>query len=355
MPKPVPKPVPVPKAKPQSVPVPKQLAAVVPKANNRRGALVASLSIGGKSYSGLDIDALFGGQKKDKAFADALIANPSLVIDAWQVALDTRELYSNNVGVKGPFLALKSNDNMIEYAATLEKQTGALPKAWKDYVKTNLPRVFNENGLPGASTGEWAWGLGYTFHIIRKRHFILGNDAVAKTWAGGADGAGSRLLRYWLTDEHFFTKPVKAGDTTVVLPVSPEWSSSLPSEVSRRLQGNNKCEFPVGLAMAWQGGRNDKGKGGTASYHATWDLCCCVNNIFEGGGASVFSQITDPVMRKRIGSAMENLVNMVKSNANDFSGYKETGEESKAQWRSACAEELPKAGVQYILKSFGRL
>jgi hypothetical protein len=186
--------------------------------------------------------------------------------------------------------------------------------------------------------------------------FALGDDAVAKMWPGGPTGAGTRLLRYWLTDEYWFTKPLTTGAKSIVLPVSTEWASKLPGEVSKRLvDGGSRCDFPVGFAMAWAGGRNDAGKGGTASWHGLWDLLCCVNNIYAGSGASVFSQITDATMRRRIGSAFEAIVENARTNANDFSGYKETGDESKEVYRKACKEEIPKSGFQYILKNFGRL
>ena len=280
--------------------------------------------------------------------------DPSLVIAAWQTVLDDPSQYSKLVGVKGSFMALKGNDNMQEFAGTLAKYNPS--KAWKDYVKSHWNEILDNNGLPCSSHGLWAWGLGYTFHIIRKRVFALGDDAVAKMWPGGATGAGTRLLRYWLTDEYYFTKPPVKGAKTVILQVSSDWASKLPGEVSKRLvEGGSKCEFPVGYAMAWGGGRNDQGKGGTASWHGLWDLLCCVNNIYAGGGAGVFSQITDATMLKRIGSAFEAIVENVRTNANDFSGYKETGDGSKEAWRKACAEELPKSGFQYILKSFGRL
>jgi hypothetical protein len=302
---------------------------------------------------GKDIDALFGGSTKNEAFFSGLMKDPSLVIAAWQVVLDDPSQFSKLVGVKGTFWALKGNDNMEEFAGTLAKYNPS--RAWKDYVKTHWNEILDNNGLPSASDGRWAWGLGYTFHIIRKRVFALGDDAVAKMWPGGPTGAGTRLLRYWLTDEHFFTKPLTRGAKSIVLPVSTEWSSKLSREVSSRLVGNAKCDFPVGFAMAWAGGRNDEGRGGTVSLHGLWDLLCVVNNIYAGGGASVFSQITDATMRRRIGSAFEAIVENVRTNANDFSGYKETGEESKEVYRKACKEEIPKSGFQYILKNFGRL
>jgi hypothetical protein len=83
-------------------------------------------------------------------------------------------------------------------------------------------------------------------------------------------------------------------------------------------------------------------------------MLCCLNEIFAGSGASVFSQIPN-AMRPRIGSAFEQIVENVRTNANDYSGYPATGEESKDAYRKACAQELPKSGFQYILKNFGRL
>ena len=334
---------------------------VAPTTTTKRGGqLRRSLVVGGKSWSGVDIDLLFGGVKKDAAFFEGLLKDPSLAIAAWQTVLDEPSQYSGKdgpkpqVGVNGRYYLLKSNGNMEDFFGTLDKYNPS--REFKEYVKTHWKELLDGNGMLSSSDGSRAWGLGYQFHLFRKRSYIFGSDAIAKMWAGGPDGGGTRLLRYWLTDEYWFTKPATRGAKTVVLPVSPEWAKCVVPEIKTRLRdGGAKCEFPVGFAMAWQGSSNkDHGGCMTANWHGLWDMLCCVNEIFAGSGASVFSQISN-AMRPRIGSAFEQIVENVRTNANDFSGYKETGEESKDGYRSACKQELDKSGFQYVLKNFGRL
>jgi hypothetical protein len=329
---------------------------VAPTTAKRGGQLRRSLVVGGKSWSGVDIDLLFGGVKKDAAFFEGLLKDHSLAIAAWQTVLDEPSQYSPKpqVGVNGRYYLLKSNGNMEDFFGTLDKYNPS--REFKEYVKTHWKDLLDGNGMLSSSDGSRAWGLGYQFHLFRKRSYIFGSDAIAKMWAGGPDGGGTRLLRYWLTDEYWFTKPAARGAKTVVLPVTPEWAKCVVPEIRTRLRdGGAKCEFPVGFAMAWQGSSNkDHGGCMTANWHGLWDMLCCVNEIFAGSGASVFSQISN-AMRPRIGSAFEQIVENARTNANDFSGYKETGDESKDGYRRACKQELEKSGFQYVLKNFGRL
>ena len=241
---------------------------------------------------------------------------------------------------------------MEDFAGVFEKLAGGkLPRSWKSYVKDNFGRLLNENGLPSSSDGAFQWGPAYTFHIARKKIFALGEDAVKRIWPGGSNGAGARYIRYWLVGEYLFMKPLKSGDTTITLPVNARWATKVNREVSTRLRDNNaKCEFPVGFSVGWGGGG-----GGTASYHATWDTLTIINNIFDGAGASAFDLIPDQTMRRRIGSAFEILDRNIKTGANDFSGYPDRGDGSKEEWRKSCAQEMPRAGAQFILKNFGRL
>ena len=333
---------------------------MAPTTKKRGGQLRRSLVVGGKSWSGVDIDLLFGGVKKDAAFFAGLLKDPSLAIAAWQTVLDEPSQYSGKdgpkpqVGVNGRYYLLKSNGNMEDFFETLDKYKPS--REFKEYVKTHWKELLDGNGMLSSSDGSRAWGLGYQFHLFRKRSYIFGSDAIAKMWSGGPDGGGTRLLRYWLTDEYWFTKPATRGAKTVVLPVSPEWAKCVVPEIKTRLRdGGAKCEFPIGFAMAWQGSSNkDHGGCMTANWHGLWDMLCCLNEIFAGSGASVFSQISN-AMRPRIGSAFEQIVENVRTNANDYSGYKETGEESKDGYRRACKQELEKSGFQYVLKNFGRL
>jgi xylan 1,4-beta-xylosidase len=319
----------------------------------KRGALKRSIVINGNTYTGNDLAALFGGRDKDKGWVDALVKSPALLIDCWQVVLDTPDQYTWSTGIKGKFWNLKSNSDMEDFGGKFQDYAGGkLPESWRGYVKDNFGRLLNENGLPGSSDGQFQWGPAYTFHIARKKIFAIGEDAVKRIWTGGA-GPGARWMRYWLVDEHWFTKPLKRGDTTVTLPVDSGWASKLNPEVARRLRDNGtKAEFPVGFAMGWNGSRNEEGRGTTPSYHGLWDLLCVLNNVYDGAKGSAFDLIPDPTMRKRIGSAFELMAANVKSGADDFSGYSDSG---KKEWRKACAQELSRKGVKHVLDTFGRL
>jgi hypothetical protein len=319
----------------------------------------APLVVGGKSWSGVDLDAFFGGKLKDKALLAAMVADPNVVIRAWQTVTDDVRLWKQRGGIDGPFYALGGNSNLEVFGETLGKQA-QLPAAWKRAVATAFGKnLLDSNGLiassarradPTARAG-WSWSFGYQFHFFRKRwQGQLGSDAIGLTWPGGPTGAGSRLLRHIFVDEYNFIKPTAAGQKTRVLPVHAGWGGGddrvVPKSVLKRVR-DGQCEFPCGMALGWR----DK----VPAYHGAWDALCVLNQLFvESGGASVFALIPDAV-KPRIGSAMANLVAMANAKADDGSGYRPSGEGSWDHWRTSCMEEFPKKGVQYVLKNFGRL
>jgi hypothetical protein len=319
----------------------------------------APLVVAGKSWSGVDLDAFFGGKIKDKALLAAMVADPQLVIRAWQTLTDDVRLWKKRGGIDGPFYALGGNSNLEVFGETLGKQA-QLSSSWKRAVATSFGKnLLDANGLiassarradPDARAG-WSWSFGYQFHFFRKRwQGQLGSDAIGLTWPGGPTGAGSRLLRHIFVDEYNFIKPTAAGQTTRTLPVHAGWGAGddrvVPRSVLKRVR-DGQCEFPCGVALGWR----DK----VPAYHGAWDALCVLNQLFvESGGASVFALIPDAV-KPRIGSAMANLVAMANAKADDMSGYKPSGDGSWDHWRMACMEEFPKKGVQYVLKNFGRL
>ena len=345
-----------PKSSPQSPskPSPKMTTTALPPATSG-----APLVVGGKSWTGVDLDAFFGGKKKDKALLAAMVADPGVVIRAWQTLTDDVRLWKRRGGIDGPFYSLGSNSNLEIFGETLGKQA-QLSASWKRAVATAFGKgLLDANGLiassarradPSARAG-WSWSFGFQFHFFRKRwQGQLGKDAIGQTWPGGPTGAGSRLISHIFVDEYNFIKPTAAGQKTRVMPVHSGWGGGddrvVPKSVLKRVR-DGQCEFPCGMALGWR----DK----VPAYHGAWDALCVLNQLFvESGGASVLALIPDAV-KPRIGSAMANLVAMANAKADDMSGYKPSGDGSWDHWRIMCMEEFPKKGVQYVLKNFGRL
>jgi hypothetical protein len=330
----------------------------------------AGLTVAGKTYSAKQLDEFFGESNgKGKRFGElaaAMLADPQLVIRAWQAVTDDRSMYKLRNGIDGPFYSLGSNNNLCEFGASIARY-GEPSGAWKRAVAESFGKnMLDANGLiassarradPQAKAG-WGWGVGYQFHFFRNRwEGQLGKSALAATWPGGPTGGGSRYVAHILLDEYNFIKPDRAGQTTKTIAVHPDYGQPqgdgriVARSVYKRI-ANGQLEVPVGLALGWR----DK----TLAYHGAWDALCVVNQLFAANGASVFALVPAD-QRKRVGSAMENLANMVNAKRDDGSGYSDVAGSCSAKnegWRrycDCCSEELRKPGVQHVLQTFGRL
>jgi hypothetical protein len=348
-----------PAGKPPKIKSPGPGMPELPPSSNNNGLVVA-----GKTYSAKQLDEFFGeSNSKGKRFGElaaAMLADPQLVIRAWQAVTDDRSMYKLRNGIDGPFYSLGSNNNLCEFGASIARY-GEPSAAWKRAVAESFGKnMLDVNGLIASSarradpTGKagWGWGVGYQFHFFRNRwQGQLGKSALGTTWPGGATGAGSRYVAHIFVDEYNFIKPDRPGQTSKTIAVHPEYGQPqgegriVARSVYRRIQ-NGKLEVLVGLALGWR----DK----TLAYHGAWDALCVLNQLFDANGASVLALISAD-QRKRVGSAMECLANNVNAKRDDGSGYSATGDESWERYRGLCAEELRKPGVQHVLQTFGRL
>jgi len=294
------------------------------------------------------VDKVFGKQTPDAALLQRMVDDPDIVLQGWALVLDSPTQYETRSGIRGPTLDIKSGKNMYEFLGTLSsaaKRNGGkeLTDAWKKHVAEGMSALLDEDGLlcsVSSTEGQrMRWTMGYQFHLIRKRYGILnhgGVNAIKVTWPGGSDGAGSKLARYILTDPYVFIKPASVGDQIRTLPVDAAW---MTGAVGRGFQGGvsaTRGNFLVGLFQAWHHL--------TPSLHGAWDGLTTLNELYSANGSSVF-ELVPLESRSTIGAAMRALIDLVQSGRSDQSGY---GSAAQAEWRSACAKEIGRAGVMAI-------
>jgi len=278
-----------------------------------------------------------------------------------------RSLYERDmVGITGPYVGLLSNDAMIEVAGAVNGFAGEARKAgyafnngierdaWREEVVRGLAATIDENGFISSAQSDRRWEFGFQFHLIRKRihWFNFQNssgqkvDANRIVWPGGPDGAGSRLLKYVLTDPYAFVTPQRPGDSTRILEVDRDWARQQDfrhKENPVRIAGDRRsAEFEIGLFTAWRTAQ--------PSYHGTWDGLVVINKLFEANGESVFALLS-PADIARVKYALSHLATKLDAPADsslglDYSGY---DSEDMIHWRDLCKEEIGKAGVEWLL------
>lgn len=308
---------------------------IKPTNNQQRGPM-APTHMG---FTGKQIDGFFGGKNPPKAWLDAVTTNPSEAIKSWQATLDDPECFSTSKGWNGPYAALLGNSNLEEFTLNLEKSSGKkLSAEWRRAFAAEFGhRVLGPDGTPASSDGSRSWGMGYTFHLVRNRwadESRLGKDGIKLTWPGGFSGGGTRamnsLVRKWCA------VPSVAGATEVTIKVDAAWLEKQPKAV-KRLSATS-VSVPAGLFIAWDSSR--------WSFHGAWDGLCWIRKLYESNGESVFVEIS-AAERKLFGAAMRNLASLVRSGADDRSGYNPS---EMAEWRKSCGQELSSAGVQVVMK-----
>lgn len=331
----------------------------------RPGALagVGGRRVVGAVGSASTSDRAEGCGSPDEALLRRLAQNADDAVAAWASVLDSDDLYESKRGVTGSFRDFKRAACMYDWVDVLKKAASrasggerSVTNEWKAQVATGFGRLLDGDGLPASKTASGMskrWCPGYTFHLIRNRFAGLDQRtsggarkalALALAWPGGDTGAGSKLVRYILTDPHVLVKPSRSGDVTRVLDVDAEW---LKRQVSEGGFGKHSDTGPVsstkaklhcGLFLAWPHLLH--------SFHGSWDCLFIINELHEASGEAVFALVPQSA-RGLIGEAVRNLRRLVASGAHDGAGY---GASDMAQWRGRCKEELARPGVGAILK-----